>query len=66
MWWHACNITNIISVVFEHELRNLQKANFWFVENPKGILNTRKYAIFQNMMVDFVHWLETSSIFPTY
>jgi len=28
--------------------------------------HARKYTILQNIIVDFVHWLETSGIFPTY
>ena len=36
------------------------------LEEPVVLEHAQKYNTFQNRNVDYVHWLETSGIFPTY
>ena len=50
------------SLIFDvSEMKNISEH-----ARKSPISDTRKYTIFQKIMVDFVHWLETSGIFPTY
>ena len=57
-----------------HFLANCQKPPIreeWHAGSIADIIqvvfeHARKYTFFQNIIVDFVHWLETNGIFPTY